>query len=121
MKRRSDLYEDAVRRMRDAHIGCKRPSGCTAKKTCKSLVYLAFNGGYMCAGLTWVKKDMDILKVCLRRRGFEKENDIMRLTPPEARELSAILSLSASLFDEYLDPEHHDCKRNMAELRMKSK
>jgi hypothetical protein len=111
------MYDNALESIKNnENYGCERPGRCPAKKTCKALITFEFNSGFWCAGLTWQKKDMDILKVCCRRDNL---TDIMRMTPPEARIFMTLLSSVLMFFDEALDPEYRECMNNMAEMRFK--
>lgn len=117
MKRQSDMYHDAIRRFReDNGKSTKRPAKCSARKRCYPIVFSNAGNATLCCGLNWIKKDMDVLRLCFMRDDDQPLR--LRFTSVEGRDITSLIIDGLATFDRYFDPEYDEMMENMEIKRL---
>lgn len=65
----------------------------------------------MCCGLNWLKKDMDVVRLCMMMDYATPLR--LRFTSPEGRFIVGLITDGLATFDRYIDPEYSDMMHNM--------
>lgn len=111
MNKQSTFCAEVLERIRnDGDSEYDRPNLCPARKRCKPQFHMTYKNGFLCSGINWIRKDMDIVRLCSVRNGILSHT---RLTIPEAIHIVEALLEPVDTFQMHMDSEYKEMLNNM--------